>query len=98
MESTPTLLAAGGALASLAFVHARHRHACAAAARVPAASEDFYNHVNKSWLDDPANAIPAEYVLRRTRARRMRSPRSPHALSPPHHHTHSYPNIHSHAA
>jgi hypothetical protein len=57
---TPLLAAGGAALASLAFVHTRHRHGCAAAARVPAANEDFYNHVNKSWLDDPANAIPAE--------------------------------------
>ncbi len=28
---------------------------------VPAAVDDFYHHVNKQWLDDPANAIPGEY-------------------------------------
>ena len=33
----------------------------ASAPSVPAASEDFYLHVNKTWLDDPNNAIPDEY-------------------------------------
>jgi len=28
---------------------------------IPSPKEDFYFHVNKKWIDDPVNAIPAEY-------------------------------------
>jgi len=28
---------------------------------VPAPQEDFYHHVNKRWIEDPANTIPPEY-------------------------------------
>lgn len=28
---------------------------------IPSAGDDFYLHVNKSWLDDPANKIPGDY-------------------------------------
>lgn len=27
----------------------------------PSVGEDFYHHVNKKWIDDPENVIPAEY-------------------------------------
>lgn len=29
--------------------------------RPPGPEDDFYQYVNKKWLDDPENKIPAEY-------------------------------------
>uniref|UniRef100_A0A7S4HLK8 Uncharacterized protein n=1 Tax=Vannella robusta TaxID=1487602 RepID=A0A7S4HLK8_9EUKA len=33
----------------------------AAEIEVPSPQEDFYQHVNKKWIEDPENAIPPEY-------------------------------------
>ena len=36
-------------------------HDCSCHSSIPAATSNFYLHVNKNWLDDPANQIPSDY-------------------------------------